>query len=59
MLIIMTKGMRKKLDEVLQESVKNGELVFKPNLSRVDNEIVIAFHSSDALEITIENKTGH
>jgi hypothetical protein len=51
--------MWKKLDEVLQESVKNGQLIPKSNLSKVDNKIVIAFHSSDALETIIKNRTRH
>jgi hypothetical protein len=45
-------GMRKKLDEVLQESAENGWLISKLDLSKVDDNIVTMFHSSDALETT-------
>ncbi len=46
--------MWKKLDEVLQESVRNGKSIFESNLFRVDNEIVITFHCNDVLETIIK-----
>jgi tRNA(Ile)-lysidine synthase TilS/MesJ len=61
MSIVMTRGMRKKLDEALQESVRNGRPIFELDLSKVDNKIVTAFHRNDALETTtkkIESNTG-
>jgi hypothetical protein len=46
--------MRKKLDEVLQESARNGQSISKPDLSIVDDDIVTTFHNNDVLETAIE-----
>jgi hypothetical protein len=51
MLIVMMKGMYKKLDEALQESARSGRSISKLNLSRMDDHIVTAFHISNVLEI--------
>jgi predicted transcriptional regulator len=52
----MMNGMHKKLDEVLQESVRNGQSISELDLCRVDKNIVIAFQSNDMLEIVIKKK---
>jgi hypothetical protein len=46
--------MQKKLDEVLQENAKNGWSISELDLSQVDDDIVITFHSNDTLEIITE-----
>jgi hypothetical protein len=53
---VMMNGMHKKLDEVLQESVRNGQSISELDLCRVDKNIVIAFQSNDMLEIVIKKK---
>ncbi len=50
----MMRGMRKKLDEVLQENARNGQSIPKPNLSIMDNDIITTFHNNDVLETVIE-----
>jgi hypothetical protein len=54
MSIVMMKGMQKKLDEVLQESARNGQSILELDLCKVDKNIVIAFQSNDVLEIVIK-----
>ncbi len=49
MSIVMT-SMQKKLDEVLQDSARNGQLISESNISKVDDDIFIAFHGSDVLD---------
>jgi hypothetical protein len=49
MLTVMT-SMRKKLDGVLQDSARNGQLISESNICRVDDDIIIAFHGSDMLD---------
>jgi hypothetical protein len=44
------------LDEVLQESAKNGWPISKSDLSKVDDNIVTTFHNNDALKTTMEKK---
>jgi hypothetical protein len=51
--------MRKKLDEILQDSARNGQLISESNISRVDDDIIIALHGSDVLDTIKKNRTGH
>jgi hypothetical protein len=46
------KGMRKKLDKVLQESARNGWPISELDLSRMDDDIIIVFHNSNMLKTT-------
>jgi hypothetical protein len=50
----MMRGMHKKLDEVLYENARIGQPISKLDLCKVDNNIVVVFHSNDVLEIIIE-----
>lgn len=58
MLNVMT-SMQKKLDEVLQSSARNGQLISKSNISRVHDDIIIVFHGSDVLDTIKKNRTRH
>jgi hypothetical protein len=43
-------SIRKKLDEILQDSARNDQLISESNISRVDDDIIITFHGSDMLD---------
>jgi hypothetical protein len=49
-MLTVTTSMPKKLDEVLQDSARIGQLISESNISRVDDDIIIAFHGSDVLD---------